>query len=90
MDFQKMFKKYRDDHQHPMNKFFHFIGIPTIITSIFILFVNWKLGLSLFILGWIFQFVGHAIEGKKPTFLSNPAYLVVGPIYFFKKVLKRN
>ncbi|MEH7755254.1 Mpo1-like protein, partial [Bacillus toyonensis] len=46
MDFQKMFKKYRDDHQHPMNKFFHFIGIPTIITSIFILFVNWKLGLS--------------------------------------------
>ncbi|MBF7146705.1 Mpo1-like protein [Bacillus toyonensis] len=90
MDFQKMFKKYRDDHQHPMNKFFHFIGIPRIITSIFILFVNWKLGLSLFILGWIFQFVGHAIEGKKPTFLSNPAYLVVGPIYFFKKVLKRN
>ncbi|HDR7952199.1 TPA: DUF962 domain-containing protein, partial [Bacillus toyonensis] len=67
-----------------------FIGIPTIITSIFILFVNWKLGLSLFILGWIFQFVGHAIEGKKPTFLSNPAYLVVGPICFFKKVLKRN
>ncbi|HDR7506886.1 TPA: DUF962 domain-containing protein, partial [Bacillus toyonensis] len=56
-----MFKKYRDDHQHPMNKFFHFIGIPTIIISIFILFVNWKLGLSLFILGWIFQFVGHAI-----------------------------
>ncbi|PHD55128.1 permease [Bacillus toyonensis] len=90
MDFQKMFKKYRDDHQHPMNKFFHFIGIPTFITSIFILFVNWKLGLSLFILGWIFQFVGHAIEGKKPTFLSNLAYLVVGPIYFFKKVLKRN
>ncbi|PGA89729.1 Mpo1-like protein [Bacillus toyonensis] len=90
MDFQKMLKKYRDDHQHPMNKFFHFIGIPTIIISIFILFVNWKLGVSLFILGWIFQFVGHAIEGKKPTFLSNPAYLVVGPIYFLKKVLKRN
>lgn len=88
MNIKEMFQKYQNDHQHPMNKFFHFIGIPTIVASLFIFFVNMKIGLFLFVVGWIFQFIGHAFEGKKPTFLSNPAFLIVGPIYFFKKALK--
>ncbi|MED2486045.1 DUF962 domain-containing protein, partial [Bacillus thuringiensis] len=53
-----MLKKYKNDHQHPGNRFFHMIGIPTIIISLFTFFVNWKTGLGLFIIGWIFQFIG--------------------------------
>lgn len=90
MNFEQMLKKYKNDHQHPGNRFFHMIGIPTIIISLFTFFVNWKTGLWLFIIGWVFQFIGHAIEGKKPSFLSNPKFLVVGPIYFFGKIFKKN
>ena len=32
-----------------------------------------------FKLGWIFQFIGHAIEGNQPAFFKNPMYLLVGP-----------
>src|SRR5271166_2554864 len=32
------------------------------------LLVSWPVALGLFVLGWIFQFVGHAFEGKSPAF----------------------
>lgn len=90
MDFSQLLEKYRRDHQHPVNKFTHAIGIPLIIISLPWFFFNWKTALFLFVLGWVFQFVGHWFEGKKPSFFSNPAFLIVGPIYFLKKLFKRN
>lgn len=89
MDFSKMIEKYNQDHQHPMNRLTHYIGIPMIIISLPWFFFDWKVALGLFILGWIFQFIGHAFEGNKPAFFSNPLYLLVGPIYFLKKLFKR-
>jgi uncharacterized membrane protein YGL010W len=37
--------------------------------------------ISLFILGWIGQFWGHRIEGKKPSFLQDVQFLLVGPAW---------
>jgi uncharacterized membrane protein YGL010W len=37
----------------------------------------------------MFQFIGHAFEGKKPTFFSNPLYLIIGPYYFLRKLLRK-
>lgn len=88
MDFSKMLEKYHQNHQHPVNKMTHAIGIPSIIISLPCFFFQWKLALLLFVVGWIFQFVGHMFEGKKPTFFSNPVYLLVGPIYFLRKLIK--
>jgi uncharacterized membrane protein YGL010W len=89
MDFSKLLEKYREDHQHPVNNALHFIGIPMIIFSLIYAFFNWKVALILFVAGWIFQFVGHWFEGKKPSFLSDPKFLIVGPIYFAKKLFKK-
>lgn len=36
---------------------------------------------SLFVLGWIFQFVGHRYEGRSPAFLTNLSHLLVGPMW---------
>jgi uncharacterized membrane protein YGL010W len=88
MDFPKLFEKYRRDHQHPVNKLTHAIGIPMIVISLPWVFFQWKMALLLFVVGWIFQFVGHLVEGKKPTFFSNPIYLLVGPVYFLRKLFK--
>jgi len=49
-------------------------------------FFNWRWALAMFVVGWILQFVGHAIEGNQPAFFRNPVYLLVGPLWLFKRV----
>jgi uncharacterized membrane protein YGL010W len=41
---------------------------------------------ALFILGWIFQFVGHAFEGKPPEFFKDWRFLFVGLRWWFAKM----
>lgn len=38
-------------------------------------------GVGLFVVGWIFQFVGHHDEGRKPAFVDDLIGLVVGPLF---------
>jgi uncharacterized membrane protein YGL010W len=47
----------------------------------------WQVSLGAFILGWVFQFVGHKLEGTKPKFFENLLYLLIGPLYVFEEVL---
>lgn len=42
------------------------------------------LSLFLFIVAWIFQFIGHKIEGKKPSFFKDVFFLLIGPIWVLK------
>jgi uncharacterized membrane protein YGL010W len=36
--------------------------------------------------GWAFQFAGHVFEGKKPAFIDDKRQLVVGALWWLKKV----
>ena len=45
--------------------------------------------LALFVIMWILQFVGHKIEGKKPSFFEDLRYLLVGPAWWWGHWLKR-
>ena len=49
--------------------------------------LTWELNLAAFILGWVFQLIGHRFEGTKPKFLENLIYLLIGPLYIFEEVL---
>ncbi|WP_263603588.1 DUF962 domain-containing protein [Chryseobacterium sp. PET-29] len=49
----------------------------------------WIVYLSVFVVTWIFQFVGHKIEGKKPSFLKDLQFLLVGPIWLLSFILKK-
>ncbi len=43
---------------------------------------DWKIGLAAFVIGWIFQGVGHAAyEKRSPAFTKNLLHLLVGPIF---------
>ncbi|MDB5073176.1 MAG: hypothetical protein JWM87_4287 [Candidatus Eremiobacteraeota bacterium] len=44
-------------------------------------FVTWPFAIAAFVVGWVFQFVGHAYEGKSPAFLTNLLHLLVGPLW---------
>ena len=50
---------------------------------------SWLVFLSIFIITWIFQFIGHKIEGKKPSFLKDLQFLLVGPIWLLHFILKK-
>ncbi|HET9480048.1 MAG TPA: DUF962 domain-containing protein [Pyrinomonadaceae bacterium] len=78
---------YKAKHQHPLNRLSHSIGIPLIVISLPVFFFNWRWALALFVGGWIFQFIGHAIEGNQPAFFNNPVYLLVGPLWLLRRVV---
>jgi len=44
-------------------------------------YVSWPFAIGAFVVGWIFQFIGHAYEGKSPAFLTNLLHLLVGPLW---------
>jgi uncharacterized membrane protein YGL010W len=48
-----------------------------------------KINLGIFIISWIFQFVGHKIEGKKPSFIEDLLFLLVGPVWVFYPLIKK-
>jgi uncharacterized membrane protein YGL010W len=41
---------------------------------------------AIFVVAWIFQFVGHKIEGKKPSFFEDIQYLWVGPLFVLSRL----
>jgi uncharacterized membrane protein YGL010W len=42
-----------------------------------------------FVLAWIGQFIGHRIEGRKPSFFEDVQYLLVGPAWLLSFVYRR-
>ena len=43
---------------------------------------------ALFVLGWVFQFLGHSIyEKRSPAFYKNPLHLLVGPLWITAKAV---
>lgn len=44
------------------------------------------ISIGLFVVSWIFQFIGHRIEGKKPSFLEDLQYLLIGPLFVLSKL----
>ena len=87
--------QYGQSHQHPVNRFCHTIGIPMIVVSIILLVMSlfvsgwWRTGLALFVLGWVFQFVGHFVEGKPPEFFKDWRFLFVGLRWWMAKIRGR-
>ena len=45
--------------------------------------------ISIFVFSWIMQFVGHKIEGKKPSFIEDLLFLLVGPVWVFYPIYKK-
>lgn len=57
---------------------FHFIEFPLWISAVIV-----------FVLAWIGQFYGHHIEGKKPSFLKDLQFLLIGPAWLLHFIYKK-
>lgn len=84
--------QYSSSHQNGVNRICHTVGIPMIAVSIplfLVCFVRpgfWWVPVTLFVVGWVFQFIGHAFEGKPPEFLTDYRFLFVGLRWWWAKV----
>ncbi len=74
------------------------MAIKIAIFSIFCLVINYFIGLYfplslfsifVFIIAWIGQFYGHKIEGKKPSFLKDIQFLLIGPAWVIQNLLSK-
>lgn len=49
----------------------------------------WLLSLIVFVAAWVGQFIGHQIEGKKPSFFKDLQFLLIGPFWLLGFVYRR-
>lgn len=81
---EEWIRQYSAGHQNPVNRVCHTVGIPMIVVSLVLVPVAvwhsgwWWAAAGLFAIGWGFQFVGHAFEGKPPEFFKDWRFLFVG------------
>jgi uncharacterized membrane protein YGL010W len=51
--------------------------------------LGFKVWAGVFIVAWIGQFIGHKIEGKKPSFFEDLQFLLIGPAWIMNSVMQR-
>ncbi|MGQ0833960.1 MAG: Mpo1 family 2-hydroxy fatty acid dioxygenase [Gammaproteobacteria bacterium] len=49
----------------------------------------WVTSLVIFVVAWIGQFIGHAIEGKRPSFFKDLQFLLIGPLWLVSALYRR-
>lgn len=49
----------------------------------------WATSLLIFVAAWIGQFIGHAVEGKRPSFFKDIQFLLIGPLWLVAALYRR-
>jgi len=49
----------------------------------------WQTAIVIFIVAWIGQFIGHNIEGKRPSFFRDIQFLLIGPVWLLADVYRK-
>jgi uncharacterized membrane protein YGL010W len=48
-----------------------------------------ELGVGVFVVAWIGQFIGHKVEGHRPSFFNDLVFLLIGPLWTLRKLYQR-
>ncbi len=75
------------------------LGLGLLMYSVFLLQLTflleqdatrplWQSALAVFVAAWILQFVGHAIEGKRPSFFKDLQFLLIGPAWLMSFIYR--
>ncbi|HVC36939.1 MAG TPA: Mpo1-like protein, partial [Gammaproteobacteria bacterium] len=49
----------------------------------------WLVSLGVFVIAWVGQFIGHKIEGRKPSFFKDIQFLLIGPLWLLAFLYRR-
>lgn len=75
--------------------FFGLVVVVTILLQVTLLIEQlnvapvWQISVAVFVLAWIGQFYGHKVEGKKPSFLKDVQFLMIGPAWLMHFIYKK-
>jgi len=73
----------------------------TLLSALVVAFLQWwqltmadtmsvlVMSVLVFVIAWILQFVGHHVEGKKPSFIKDVQFLLIGPAWILCFVYKK-
>jgi uncharacterized membrane protein YGL010W len=73
------------------------VGIALAFTVLFVLlnafqslpWPVWATSLTIFVVAWIGQFIGHAVEGKRPSFFKDMQFLLIGPLWLVAALYRK-
>lgn len=67
-----------------------------IVSGLMLTFILWwptqfsssllTIAISIFVVGWVMQIIGHKIEGKKPSFFTDIQFLLIGPAWIMAEL----
>lgn len=60
--------------------------VPLIAAAAGLAMPLWQQALGVFVVAWIGQFVGHHVEGKRPSFFRDLRFLLIGPLWVLEKL----
>ena len=49
----------------------------------------WQIAIAIFMVAWVGQFIGHHIEGKRPSFFKDIQFLLIGPVWLLADVFRK-
>ena len=49
----------------------------------------WQTSLAIFVVAWIGQFIGHMVEGRRPSFFKDLQFLLIGPLWLLASAYRR-
>ena len=84
-----LYSHYDSAHTHPLNRALHALAIPVGFSSLVVVWFNWKIALELIPAAFALAWIGHLIEGNKPAFMTNPAHVLVAPVWLVRKAFGR-
>jgi len=62
---------------------------PKLAAGMVVAFPVWQTSLIVFVLAWIGQFIGHQIEGKRPSFFKDIQFLLIGPLWLLAFIYRK-
>lgn len=75
------------------------LAVGVLIAFVVLLLITWGLArlpwplwitsLAIFVIAWTGQFIGHALEGKRPSFFKDLQFLLIGPLWLLAAAYRR-
>jgi uncharacterized membrane protein YGL010W len=70
--------------------FFMSIGyMVVVLLALYARWPVWTISVAAFALAWIGQFIGHRIEGKRPSFFQDLVFLLIGPAWLLSMAYRK-
>jgi uncharacterized membrane protein YGL010W len=64
------------------------LGFADLVVAVHSPLLTWSSAAALFVMGWSFQFIGHAVfERRRPAFTDDLSLLLIGPMFVVAKIL---